>query len=342
MAFLFAQKNTNRCDIRNTTWRKTMTKEEALTMIREAAEKLGHTPSFGQLEQMTPLRRRAIRRLFGSYTWALQEAGLGYRYNANLYSTDDLFAEWAMVARKLNKIPSIKEFEEQSKFTVGPYQRRFRHWSQVPRGMADYARKHAVESEWPDVMAMIREREDGRAAPLVKWPVNKVGPVPIRRDRPVYGPAMAPAAFVHEPINEMGVVFLFGTQAARLGFMVTHVQAEFPDCEAFVEVAPKRLQRILIEFELESRNFLKHDHRVDECDMIVCWEHNWPGCPLEVVELKSVMANASAELDREIGKVKSRNLPLINTDDADRKSGDQVIENQEGLSRMEADEKPGP
>ena len=76
-----------------------MTKEEALTMIREVAEKLGHTPSFAQLEQMTPLRRRAIRKHFGSYTWALQEAGLGYRYNAHLYSTDDLFAEWAMVAR---------------------------------------------------------------------------------------------------------------------------------------------------------------------------------------------------------------------------------------------------
>jgi hypothetical protein len=112
---------------------------------------------------------------------------------------------------------------------------------------------------------------------------------------------MAPSAFMHEPINEMGVVFLFGTQAARLGFIVTHVQAEFPDCEAFVEVAPKRLQRIMIEFELESRNFLKHDHAVDECDMIVCWEHNWPGCPLEVVELKRVMANVSAELDREMG-----------------------------------------
>jgi hypothetical protein len=150
---------------------------------------------------------------------------------------------------------------------------------------------------------------------------------------------------MHEPINEMGVVFLFGTQAARLGFIVTHVQAEFPDCEAFVEVAPKRLQRIMIEFELESRNFLKHDHAVDECDMIVCWEHNWPGCPLEVLELKSVMATVSAELDREIGKVKSRNLPLIHTDDTDEKSGDRVIardrviENQEGLPRMEADER---
>jgi len=145
-----------------------MTKEEILTAIREVAEKLGHTPSFAQLESMTPLRRRAIRRHFGSYTWALQEAGLGYRYSAHLIPTDELFAEWAMVARKLNKIPSIKEFEETSRFTVGPYQRRFRHWSRVPLGMADYARKHAVENDWQDVMALIRDREDRAGGPSCK------------------------------------------------------------------------------------------------------------------------------------------------------------------------------
>jgi hypothetical protein len=94
---------------------------------------------------------------------------------------------------------------------------------------------------------------------------------------------------LHAPINELGVVFLFGTQAARLGFMVTLIQAAFPDCEAFRVVAPGRLQRVKIEFEQESRNFLKHGHNVNDCDMIVCWEHNWPECPLEVIELKTVM-----------------------------------------------------
>jgi hypothetical protein len=27
---------------------------------------------------------------------------------------------------------------------------------------------------------------------------------------------------------------------------------------------------------------------VEECDMIVCWRHNWEDCPLEVLELKSL------------------------------------------------------
>jgi hypothetical protein len=56
VAFFVGPKNTNKFDNSHTTnLEKTMTKEEALTMIREVAEKLGHTPSFAQLEQMTPL-----------------------------------------------------------------------------------------------------------------------------------------------------------------------------------------------------------------------------------------------------------------------------------------------
>jgi hypothetical protein len=150
----------------------------------------------------------------------------------------------------------------------------------------------------------------------------------------------------------MGVVFLFGTQAARLGFMVTLVQAEFPDCEAFVEVAPNRLQRLRIEFEKESRNFLKHGHDPNGCDLIVCWEHNWPECPVEVLALRDVILGQQlAPVERQNlpqrhgSTEKIRTLPLKDTDDTERKSGDRVIardrviENQEGLPRMKADER---
>jgi hypothetical protein len=50
-------------------------------------------------------------------------------------------------------------------------------------------------------------------------------------------------------------------------------------------------QRVRIEFEFESRNFLKHRHKKDGCDMIICWRHNWPECPsnIEVLELSKVL-----------------------------------------------------
>ena len=53
-----------------------------------------------------------------------------------------------------------------------------------------------------------------------------------------------------------------------------------------------RLERVKIEFEFESRNFLLHMHEPNKADMIVCWRHNWEECPLEVVELRG---NFSAE-----------------------------------------------
>jgi hypothetical protein len=77
--------------------------------------------------------------------------------------------------------------------------------------------------------------------------------------------------------------------AHDLGFSILHVQQSFPDCEVMREIEPGRCQRELAEFEYASRNFLGHMHPVDGCDMIICWVHNWPECPLEVVELRSAV-----------------------------------------------------
>jgi hypothetical protein len=123
------------------------------------------------------------------------------------------------------------------------------------------------------------------------------GPI-ILKDRPMYGRMMRPYPLICAPVNEMGVVFLFGAVAERLGFWVLRIQTEFPDCEALRLVDEERCQLVKIEFEQESRNFLKHMHKVDECDLIVCWKHNWPECPLEVIELRKILTMDQRELPR--------------------------------------------
>jgi hypothetical protein len=55
-------------------------------------------------------------------------------------------------------------------------------------------------------------------------------------------------------------------------------------------VGEERWQRVWIEFEYESRNFLKHFHDAAKCDIVVCWKHTWPECPLEVIELRNRVA----------------------------------------------------
>lgn len=90
---------------------------------------------------------------------------------------------------------------------------------------------------------------------------------------------------VWAPVNEQGVVFLFGMIARELGMYVELVRPGYPDCIAKRYIGKGRWEEVRIEFEYRSSNF-KHD--LSECDMIVCWEHDWDKCPksIEVIELK--------------------------------------------------------
>ena len=83
----------------------------------------------------------------------------------------------------------------------------------------------------------------------------------------------------YAPENELGVVFLFSSMARKTyGLRVAQVRAGFPDCLAYKGTKPIR-----IEFEFKSKNFYSHAHKSRHCDWIVCWEHNWPGVPKNLV-----------------------------------------------------------
>jgi hypothetical protein len=112
------------------------------------------------------------------------------------------------------------------------------------------------------------------------------------KDRPLLGAPTRLRAFPYEPVNEMGVMVLFSMLAQQLGFVIESVQAGFPDCEAKIEVEPGRWQHFRIEFEYESRGFKLHGHDPSQCDLIVCWRHNWKNCPphIQVLELSKIVA----------------------------------------------------
>ncbi|HEX3106675.1 MAG TPA: hypothetical protein VHQ22_19720 [Terriglobales bacterium] len=109
----------------------------------------------------------------------------------------------------------------------------------------------------------------------------------ISKDRPVMGEPFDRRPMTNAPVNELGVMVLFGMVAAGLGLQVESVQGKFPDCIARRQVAPGKWQYLRIEFEYESKNFKLHGHDPKGCDVIVCWRHNWKECPaeIEVVEL---------------------------------------------------------
>lgn len=90
---------------------------------------------------------------------------------------------------------------------------------------------------------------------------------------------------IFAPTMEQGVVGLFMTILPDLNMRIELMRTRFPDCLAH-RYNGHEWVRINLEFELKSKTFLRHGHNVEECDLIVCWEHDWLDCPIEVIELK--------------------------------------------------------
>ena len=110
----------------------------------------------------------------------------------------------------------------------------------------------------------------------------------MAKERSVVGDLINFRGLVYSPINEQGVVYLFSKVAEDLNMYVEEVKTAYPDCIAR-RFNGKGWEKIYIEFEYLSSNFQQHGHDPEECDLIVCWEHDWLQCPIEVLELKSVI-----------------------------------------------------
>jgi len=132
-------------------------------------------------------------------------------------------------------------------------------------------------------------------------PIVTTRPLPSRdtqriRSADVVGERIESAILNYAPLNELGVVLLFGFYMQELGFShLEQIRTEFPDAIGMQRLPNGRLQRVRIEFEYESKNFEQHNHNPDQCDILVCWIHNWRNCPsnLQVIELKSFIENLS-------------------------------------------------
>jgi hypothetical protein len=108
----------------------------------------------------------------------------------------------------------------------------------------------------------------------------------MMNEKSIVGDLINFRGLVYAPVNENGVVFLFGKVADDLNMYIEEIKPGFPDCIGRRFVG-KGWERIAIEFEYRSSNFQQHGHDPKNCDVIGCWEHDWKECPLEVIELKS-------------------------------------------------------
>ncbi len=122
----------------------------------------------------------------------------------------------------------------------------------------------------------------------------------------VFGDKVAFKSLSCAPVNELGVVYLFGVLHETFDFKIESIQSGFPDCLARRKVGKNRWEEVRIEFEFESRSFKAHGHDPSGVDVIICWKHNWKECPkrIEVIELSSLLGDAE-QIDKQIQKKKA-------------------------------------
>ncbi|MGC1619399.1 MAG: hypothetical protein WA765_12995 [Candidatus Acidiferrum sp.] len=273
-------------------------KRQILGSIAAAARKLGRAPSRAEFQSHCGISAYFVLQYFRTWSEAVRAAGLRpYTRNAKIESRA-LLEDWGEAVRKNRAILPRHIHLRLGNYNPGTLAKRFGGWRAVPDAFRNFAKG---KREWADVMALLPQRAARRRVGKAERQIPRSDAAPavaaretwhVRlRDRPIYGNPSLFRWLRHEPMNEQGVVFLFGMLAKKLGYWVENVQKGFPDCEALRLIAPGRWQRVSIEFEFESRNFRDHGHAADRCDVIVCWRHNWPDYPrhIEVVELRSVV-----------------------------------------------------
>jgi len=248
--------------------------------------------------QESGLKDSDLFRFFAAWSEVVAAAGIDQRPDNQKVPPEELLEDWGSLVRRTRAIPTRKRYRLEGRFSPGVFESNFGPWSEIPRRFREWA---SDKPEWVDALALIPA-----ATPNVRTSATvareDIGSLPTREpdslarhrrlnDRPTYGDPIDFRGLRHAPVNENGVVFLFGMVARELGYSVEAIQIGFPDCEAKRQVAPGKWQRVRIEFEFESRNFVEHGHDRNSCDVLVCWSHNWNDAPasLEVVELRRVI-----------------------------------------------------
>ena len=279
---------------------KKRSQKEVIEAIRSVAKSIG---SDGLSQSMfiknSDITIRDILRYFPKWSDACREAGVEHDSSHDRVSDEDVLFDWGLVARSLRIIPSVNEYGIRGKYGRNAF-KRFGAWIDVPSA---FRKRFTDSSAWQDVLEIV-EKNSQKLKPnqtAIQPKSNRQHKDQYwhekRASRPIYGDPIDFRGLRHEPVNEQGVVFLFGMVAGELGYLVEAIQSGFPDCEAKQKISKGKWQPVRIEFEFESRNFVEHGHDPDNCDVIVCWIDNWPEHPPSINVL--ALSKAIKKLPRE-------------------------------------------
>jgi hypothetical protein len=263
-------------------------RESLMRAVRRYSERARGPLSLAGFCREEDVNVSAIYRNFlGGFGELMKAAGLAdRRVRISRLTADDLLAEMDRLARIHGRTPTRNELVHRGRFGEATYGRRFGRWKAV---LAAYETWKAGRRRGRGAPGGTERRsgQDGGAAKS-GGPPEQSAEAARCADEAV-GRPLGFRGLQFEPRNEMGVVHAFGLLAPDLEMAVESIGSAYPDCRAIASDGAGGWRRVAIEFEFKSSNFKLHGHDPAECDVIVCWEHDWPDSPVKVLELKSVM-----------------------------------------------------
>jgi len=275
--------------------------EDMIGILKNLSDQLGRK-NLSKKDVQTVISVSTVQNRFGNLGNALEAAGLErndptahLRGNSLQIADSDLFTALYQVEIQIGREPGFNDCSAKCQYSVKPYRRRFGNkWADV---LAHY-RKWKLENEHtlasistPEApnLGETNETEMTDDRPTICVPSRATGAGRRKSPAQLYGEPIDFRGLRHAPINEQGVVFVFGMVSRELGFNIESVQQGFPDCEGkYLYDSKKNLwAKARIEFEYKASNFEQHGHDPNQCDFIVCWVNDWPECPVDVIELKT-------------------------------------------------------
>ncbi len=268
-----------------------VTREAIIDAAKRAAAQADGPISRADFERLTGVSTYHVYRLLPEGGWSEVKAAAGlerHPKDKDPLSDDELLCEYHRVAVELGALPIWAIFAAQARVSADVVRRRFGGLRGTLKRYRRWLEQHEPRSPLLEELEL-KSKHELPTRPSA--PDNPQQTVWAKNAGTVFGPPIDFRGLRHAPINEQGVVFLFGMVSYEIGFIVEAIHAAYPDCEAkrCVDRRNDRWQRVRIEFEFCSSNFRDHGHDPNGCDVIVCWQHDWPDCPLEVVELREVI-----------------------------------------------------
>jgi hypothetical protein len=267
------------------------TKDEIISEIRRIAALLGKKSlKKTDFQKHAKMSGSTVRYHFGTWNDAVKEAGLepidpveAIRKRDPI-PDDILLLDLIRLHNEFGKEPTGSVVNAKGKFSERPYRAR---WKSIGEAFL------IAKKMFPDSLASpkLEQAEPQTEIQKVKIVPETIKPSKAKRKRVVFGEPIDFRGLRFAPINEQGVVYLFGMISQELGYLIESIRTDYPDCEGkrCFDKENNKWEHVQIEFEYKSSNFREHGHNPEQCDIIVCWEHDWEDCPVEVLELRSVI-----------------------------------------------------